>query len=460
VTFTLRPFQSEMIHDARQAFTHGAQSVLIQAPTGAGKTVIASAVLDAAAKKGKRSWFIVHRRELVGQAVRTFEEAGVPVGVVAAGSRLTPDKAVQVCSIGSLMRRIDLLPGPDFLCWDECHHCVSATWSAIHRRFASARHLGLTATPERLDGHGLRGHFETMVAGPSTRWLIEAGYLAPFRYFAAPRIALDAVGTVAGEFNRGQLAAELDKPSITGDAVSHYLRVAPGKRAVVFAVTRVHSRNIVDAFLAAGIPAAHVDGETPMRERDAAVTAFREGRIQVLSNVDLFGEGFDLPSLEVAILLRPTQSLALFLQQVGRALRTSPGKSEAIILDHASNVRMHGLPDDERVWSLDGREKRSVGAVVVRICPDCFAAIPAGRRTCDECGAEFPESEGKEIKAVEGELEEVDREALKRARKDEQRSAQTYEQLVALGRRRGYRGAEMWARHVLMARGRRHHRAG
>jgi DNA repair protein RadD len=454
--FTLHPFQQQLVDTAAGHLAAGARSVLIQAPTGAGKTVITSSIFDRSITKGRRSWFIVHRRELVLQAVRTFEEAGVPTGVVAAGWPMHPGRPVQVCSVGSLRGRLRHLMPPDLVVWDECHHCAAKTWGDLHAALPKARHVGLTATPERLDGAGLGDYFDEMVVGPSTAWLIENKYLAPFRYFAAPKLVLDNVATTAGDYNKGQLAAAIDKPAITGDAVSHYLRVAPGRRAVAFAVKIEHSRHIVESFLAAGVPACHVDGETPTHERDRAVAAFRAGEIKVLSNVDLFGEGFDLPALEVAILLRPTKSLGLYLQQVGRALRTSPGKTEAIILDHASNVGVHGMPDDERGWALTSgrRQKKGVAGPSVRICEDCFAAVNSRNLVCPECGCVFP-AEEREINEVAGDLQEVSqeaRDALRRERNREQAAAKTFDELLAIGKRRGYRNPAAWARILIQAR--------
>lgn len=455
MAYTLHNFQSEMVDRARTVISGGAKSVILHAPTGAGKTVMASSILESAARKGRRSWFIVHRRELVGQAVRTFTEASVEVGIVAAGSPLTPERPVQVCSIGSLSRRMDSLAQPDLVVWDECHHCVATTWATIHQRLPDAVHVGLTATPERLDGAGLRPHFGEMVSGPTTKWLIDHNYLVPFRYFAAPAISLAGVSRTAGDYDRGDLARVMDKPSITGDAVAHYLRVAPGRRAVVFAVNRAHSKAIVEAFKQSGVAAYHVDGTTPTAERDAAVSAFRSGELDLLSNVDLFGEGFDLPALEVAILMRPTQSLALFLQQVGRALRTSPDKEKAIILDHASNCRMHGLPDVDRDWSLDGKKGRQGVAVSVRLCDECFAAIPAGAPCCPECGCVFTVEPKEDIATVKGELEEITpetREFMRRNAAREQAQARTHGELVALAIRRGYARPDGWAWNVLRSR--------
>lgn len=260
-----------------------------------------------------------------------------------------------------------------------------------------------------------------------------------------------------GDFKRDELNAAVDKPTITGDAIKHYMKLASGKRAVVFCVSIEHSKHVVSQFQAAGIPSAHVDGETPTEERDDAIQRFSRGDIKVLSNVELFGEGFDLPSLEVAILLRPTQSLGLYLQQVGRSLRPYPGKEFALILDHAGNCSRHGLPDEERSWSLEGHEgarKTSETSESVKICPKCFAAQFPGRTYCAFCGTTF-EVKYRQVESVEGNLTEVDLDQLRRIKRSEQGRCSTLEDLVELGKKRGYKFPYRWAKFLFQARQRR-----
>src|SRR5690606_7764328 len=173
-----------------------------------------------------------------------------------------PGEMVQVCSVMSLANRLHLLPKPDMIVWDECHHITAGSWRKIRERHAGAFHIGLSATPQRLDGAGLGEYFETMILGPTTRWLIDNGHLSDFVYYAPSTPNLDKVHTRAGDYATGELAAEMDKPSITGDALKHYQRLSPGKRAVVFAVNIEHSRHIAAQFQQAGIPSAHIDGTT------------------------------------------------------------------------------------------------------------------------------------------------------------------------------------------------------
>lgn len=453
----LRPYQVDIINEARALMTSGNKSVIIQSPTGSGKTLLTADMLGAAADKGMTSWFVVHRRELIKQSMRTFADVGIPHGVVAAGFMGDPMHKIQIASVQTLARRHHRLRPPSLIVWDECHHVAAKSWSDIHAAFPKAYHIGLTATPERLDGKGLGKWFSAMVHGPAVTWLVERGFLVPYKLFAPSKIDLSDVRVRMGDYDKPGMILAVDKPKIIGDAIEHYQKHAPGKRAVVFCASIKHSKHVVNLFNEAGIPAAHVDGETDTIVRDEAVRRFERGEIKILSNVELFGEGFDLPALEVAILLRPTKSLGLYLQQVGRSLRPSPnsGKQAALILDHAGNCERHGLPDEERAWSLAGRAGsggRDGTPVGIRTCPKCYAVQRPGSANCRFCGALLP-VKSREIQEQEGELVEVDKDAMRRRQaKRQQGRADSLEDLVALGRERGYRRPFLWAKHVFNAR--------
>lgn len=451
---TLRPYQQRIIDESRAAYARRLRAVLLCLPTGGGKTVTASTIVHGASSKGNVTWWLTHRRELVSQASQTFHSLGIPHGTVMSGHVSNPHAMVQVASVQTIIRRLDSLPPPDLIVFDEAHHIGSQSWQDIFNRFPRARVLGLTATPWRLDGMGLGNFFEEMVIGPTVAELIDAGSLSPYRLFAPGTPDLSGVGTVAGDFSRSALSAAMDKPQIVGDAIGHYRRLCSGKRAVAFAAGVENSKRIAMQFREAGIMAEHVDGSMTVEERDAAVQRFRAGHTLVLSNADLFGEGFDVPAIEAAILLRPTKSLSLHLQQVGRALRPCEGKTEAIILDHAGNSLTHGLPDDEREWDLADREKRSRKAPAefpVRQCEECFFVYrPAPR--CPQCGHAV-EIKAREIEVVEGTLQEVARDAAKRTARKEESQCETLADWQELARRRGYKMG--WAMHRWQARQRR-----
>jgi DNA repair protein RadD len=444
-----------MIAEARALVQGGARSILIQSPTGSGKTVMVAKMLHHAASKGYPAWFNVHRRELVKQSVFTLcDSAGMDVGVVAAGFPGDRHQRVQVCSIGSLRTRVDRLEAPKLIIWDEAHHLAAKSWGSLHAQFPAALHIGLTATPQRLDGRGLRQFFQHMILGPSVAELIDTGYLCPYVLYAPPPPKLDTVHKVAGDYNRKELSAAMEGSSVTGDVIAHYQKRCASMRMVLFAWSVESSMMLAERFRSAGISAAHVDGDTEARQRDDAIDSFKRGDIKVLCNVDLFGEGFDVPAIEAVALLRPTQSLGLYLQQVGRALRILPGKAKAVILDHAGNSSRFGLPDDPREWSLDGidKKKRDDDAIPLRVCPKCFAALRVHLRVCSECGHAF-EVQAREIEQLDGELEEIDTKQLEREQRlREQGQARTLEDLIKIGELRGYKNPAKWAGAVYGAR--------
>lgn len=436
----LRDYQQQIVTDCRAAFREGERKVTVQLATGGGKTVLGSFMVHGASQRGMTCWWLVHRRELISQASRTFTDMGIGHGVIAGGYATDPFARVQVGSIQTVARRLEQLAPPDMIVFDETHHIGAAQWSDVFARFPDAYVLGLTATPWRLDGRGLGTWYGRMISGPSVAELIQRGSLSPYRLFAPSAPDMTQVETQAGDYKQRQLAAIMDKPSITGDAVQHYSQLCAGKRAVAFAVSIEHSQHIAAQFRLAGIPAEHVDGTMDLSERDAAVARFVRGETLILSNAELFGEGFDVPAIEAAVLLRPTKSLSLYLQQVGRALRPAPGKDRAIILDHAGNSLTHGLPDDPREWSLEDRPKRRGSAKSdspVRQCLKCFR-VYRPQPKCPGCGHQTAATP-REIEQREGQLIEVQREEQAQQRRMEERDCHTLADWQQLARERGYK---------------------
>lgn len=457
MTLQLRDYQLEMLDRARDEIRAGHRAVLVQAPTGSGKTALASTMIGNAIERKHRVWFVVHRRELLRQSVDALVNYGLPrPGVVAGQAPMDIVAPIQVCSVMTLARRLDRLPPPTMIVWDEAHHLAAGTWKKVFQRHRKVLHVGLTATPTRLDGRGLSGFFTALVDGPSPSWLIENGWLSPFRYFSVPSFTVDpaAVRSAGSDFNREDLVEQLSGSTITGDAVSHYLKYAAGRRAIAFEVLVERSQKLAARFREAGVPAAHVDADTPANERDRAMAELKAGKLKVLCNVDLFGEGVDVPTVEAVILCRPTQSLTLYLQQVGRGLRPAPGKDCCIILDHVGNIDRHGSPDSDREWSLHGKEqgkrKESDGGGV-RQCRECLAMSPASMEKCLYCGEPFVKA-ARIINEEEGQLTEIDVARMRKVAKREQAMAQDLDALINLGRMRGYKRPETWARYVLQAR--------
>lgn len=452
----LRPYQTALIDDARALMNQGVRSILIQAATGAGKTALTAHMLKTAASKGMKAWFVVHRIELLEQSVDAFVKVGCNVGIISSKHQSNTLLPIQVCGVQTLVNRMQSMPMPQLVVYDECHHMRAATWERVRAHTASAFTVGLTATPCRLDGKGLGTHFSTMISGPSVEWLMANGYLANYKLFAPQGFDTTGLRKSMGEYVRSETEARIDKPSIVGDVVSHYKKYAAGTQAIAFAVTVKHSKHLRDAFIAAGIIAEHLDGETPQKERYEIMARFRAGTIKVLTNVELFGEGLDVPGIQTVILARPTASFSWYRQMVGRGLRPAPGKTHAIIIDAVRNCERHGLPDDPAEFSLkDGLIKNKKEGPSVRICRNCFAANESKEKVCTQCGAPLISKDGpkREVKTVSGELTEVDLNALRMQRKKEQATAQTEADLIELGKERGYKRPHLWARHVIRARG-------
>lgn len=450
----LRDYQQRVIDDVRDRLKAGIRSILIQLPTGGGKTVLTAKMIGTAAAKDYRAWFTVHRRELIRQSTRTFHQVGIPHGLIAADAVMDIRRRVQIASIQTLVRRLERLAPPDLIVWDECHHLAAGTWARIYAEYPDAIHIGLSATPERLDGAGLAPFFQEMVHGPSVRELIDNGYLSPFRMFSMPSVNMDGADHKGGDFKRQDVIERMEKSTVIGDAVSHYVRHAMGRRGIAFECSIERSERLAEQFRAAGVPALHVDGNTDSTIRDRAMRDLEAGHLKILTNVDLFGEGVDVPAIEVIHCLRPTDSLGLWLQQCGRGLRPSPGKDHCVIFDHAGNLQRHGPPDLDREWTLAGHkdDKRGKGeGPGPRQCPSCFAMNAPAALVCLECRKPFP-VQAREIEQVEGDLQEVEVAAMRRQAAHEQSMAEDYQSLVQLGRIRGYRNPEGWAEHV--ARGR------
>lgn len=452
MALALRDYQERLYEQAREIRRQGVTSFVVQSPTGSGKTVWVANLLMNCNQRGFCAWFLVHRRELIKQSIATLDEAGLPAGVVAAGFPPNANLKTQVCSVQSLARRQFQLPKPDLIVFDECHHIASNTWAAIYASHPEAVKIGLTATPQRLDGTGLSKWFERMICGPSTAELIRLGWLAPYRLFAPGRPDMSTVATVAGDFNKKQVDDVMSHSTVIGDAVSHYKKYVDGRRAIVFMWSVAASIDMAQKFNDAGIPAAHIDGGTDERTRDRTIKLFREGAIRILTNVDIVSEGFDLPACDAGFFLRPTKSLTLWLQQIGRTLRPAPGKT-AYLFDHAGNTRRLGLPDDEREWTLEGlrkKAKKKDDKEKVRVCPECNETYPLHIRQC-RCGYVFIVPRVMDHDE-EAELAEINADEIRRQRAWDQSQADSLEKLVAFAVSKGYKHPHAWARHVLRAR--------
>ena len=461
---TLRPYQNNAVADVRNCYVANYRAPLLVLPTGGGKTIVFAHIAATSAARGKRVVILVHRIELLRQTYEKLQQAGVRVGLI--NPNYTPDitAPVQVASVQTLGRRLDFLRAfnPDLIVIDEAHHATAGTWRKCIEEVPTARILGVTATPCRGDGKGLGiqagGIFDQLVLGPSVQQLIDMGFLVkPIVYAPAERLDLSGIKIKMGDYDKHEIEIRVDKPTITGDAVAHYRKLCSGAPAVVFCISIRHAEHVASEFRVAGYRAHAVDGSMDDDQRKRILAGLGNGQVQVVCSCDLISEGTDIPAIACAILLRPTQSTGLYLQQVGRALRPSPGKPHAIILDHVGNCLIHGMPEDDREWDLEGikKKKKRKGddgpTIPVRQCPSCYAMHhPAP--LCPVCGHQY-EVDDRNVQQVDGELTQITPEQAMAIRKQQKRQvaqAQTLEDLLRIEKERGYKAG--WANHVYRAR--------
>jgi DNA repair protein RadD len=465
--YNARPYQIEAENNVYSAWRQY-KNVLLSLPTGAGKTFIFSRILR---NHIGPSCAIAHRQELISQMSVALAREGVFHRIITKEKSLVSlcsslhlsevgkryyDAAAPCALVGikTLNNQADMLRawGKTLPLWimDEAHHILKQNeWGVVSDIFPNARGLGVTATPERTDGKGLgadfEGVFNILINGPCGRQLIDAGYLTDYTVYGLPsNIDLSDVRTGKdGDYTAPSLKIAVRRSRIVGDVVAHYKRLANGLLGITFATDIETAGDIRDQFRAAGIPAEMVHAGTPDRERISTIRKFKNSDILQLINVDLFGEGFDLPAVQVVSFARPTQSYGLYVQQFGRGLRimippelmavwdsftneqrhafiAASIKPRATIIDHVGNVLCHGLPDYPRKWSLASREKCSrekrMDEEPIKICtnPTCNQAYSKFLRQCPFCGNVPIPAARSSPDFVDGDLLELDKEALSR----------------------------------------------
>lgn len=465
----LRDYQEMLIAGIRDAFASN-RRVLAVAPTGSGKTVAFAYITASAAAKGNLVYIVAHRAEIVAQISVALDAFGVRHGRIQPGHTMTDDP-VQVAMIQTLARRIDKIQPPKLLVVDEAHHATSATYTTVTAAWPTVKILGVTATPARLDGRGLGTEFDAMVIGPTVADLIAAGHLAKFRYLAPPQQAdMSHMRTSMGDYNISDMAEAMDKATITGDAVAHYRGHLAPRPAIAFCITVAHAEHVAEQFRAAGYRAASVDGKMDRAERLDRIQGIGNGKYHILTSCELISEGVDVPVVAGAIILRPTKSMAMFLQQIGRVLRPKADGADAVILDHVGNVNRHGMPDADRVWTLDGKKKKPKDPSVAtcEVCFRAFASDRPGWKKLAKCPNSIPPA-GCILEIVEaeprappehvaGQLEQITntpawaggRNIATEPLGKVLQFAGTEAQLKALAKARGYHHG--WTRHILAAR--------
>jgi superfamily II DNA or RNA helicase len=408
---TLRPYQQKADAEVVEAWRAGKKRVLLQLPTGGGKTVMFNHRAAVAANKGKRVLIIADRRELIQQAwQRLWQASGIHAGIIMSGHPAVYQLPVQIASIQTLNRR-NFPPNMDIVIIDEARGSVSDSYKPIFDFYKDSYFLGVDATPIRTNGQGFDHLYDHMVQGPTIKELEEMGSLVPSRPFINPldpRL-LDKIKLTAGDYNEKQLSEMMSNQQMTADLVASKIKHAPGLKTIVFAVSIEHSKLIIEQYRRAGITAVHVDGEMPTPEREQIFKAYKNGKYEVLCNVGIACYGFDEPSIRCVQLARPTKSLALYLQQIGRGTRPFPGKDAYILLDHANCVIEHGMPSTDRKWTLKGKKKEKAKPRQFKIKVGDEEKIVGAR--------DFPEQ-------MEGvELQEVDEVTIRMAEFDSMKQA-------------------------------------
>lgn len=424
----LRNYQEEMIEKARETLRAGKKRIIIHASCGAGKTIIAAAIVSSALEKNKKVLFLVHLRELAYQAMERFSDFGIgdEVGIIMAGEEPHLDKPVQIASIQTYIRRLNLeeqaynpwFHKADLVIYDECQESISKTRKAILEIYKKDTIiLGLTATPCRADGRGLGEIYEEIVPCINIKELTELKYLVPTIYYGCKeKPDLKNIPNVAGDYNKKVLGERVDIPKLIGDIYDNWARIAIERQTVIFATNVKHSKHIKDLFERRGIKIEHVDAHTPEDERRDILNRFKSGDIQVVTNCAIYGQGADFPWVSCIVLAKPSKSYGKYIQMAGRGSRPSAGKDNTIIIDHAGLVLHpdgnpnHGFLDDEVYWTLNGKEtawKKKVERKKEKKIFECemCRTMHSGKR-CPGCGFEI-ESWGRKIETTNDELVEI-----------------------------------------------------
>lgn len=404
ISIKLREYQTELINNIRASVREGHRAIVSVLGCGGGKSVIQAEISRSATAKRNRVLFLVHRQELCQQISNTFSAQGVDMALCS------------VSMVQTVSRHIDRILTPQLIITDEAHHSTANTYTKIYQAFPNALLLGFTATPCRLNSGGLGEVFDDLITSVSTQWLIENKYLSPYKYYSIPLADTEKLHIRAGEFKAEEVSALIENKAVYSGAVEQYLKLANGKKAIVYCPSVKASKETAEEFNRNGIRAAHLDGTSSKEEREKVIESFRAGKYYILSNADLFSEGFDDKDIECTILLRPTMSLTVFIQQSMRCMRYKEGKI-ALIIDCVGNVFRHGLPDDDREWSLLPKAKQET-TVKIRECPQCYAVYSPSLERCPYCGfMAVKEVIHKNKKTVSVDLVEVRRqEELKNTR--------------------------------------------
>jgi len=455
----LRDYQNETIQKARESIMAGNKRIIIQANCGAGKTIIAASIVSSALEKGKKVIFLVHFRQLAYQAMERFTDFGIgdEVGMIMSGEDSYLGRPVQIISIQTYARRLKLdelehnkwFKEADIVIYDECHSSLAKTRKAILDLYKdTAIIIGLTATPCRGDQRGLGEIYEDIVSCSNINELTELGYLVPAVYYGATKLPdLKNIKITAGDYNQKELGKRVDKAKLVGDILENWLRIASDRQTVIFATNVKHSQHIKTVFEKHGISIEHIDAHTIEEDRQDILRRFRDGDVQIVTNIGVFCEGADFPWASCVVLAKPSKSYGRFIQMAGRGIRPYHDKENCILIDHAGLIKNHGFLDDEVEWSLGGKEKawekkRKKTEKPPLTCDQCQHIFKG--RSCPKCGYEI-KNYGKKIETIEAELQEITKNKKKKTFTMEEKMR--FMQMAEYQRRsKGY--AKGWSAHL------------
>lgn len=439
MSHVLRDYQHRALDELRGELRAGRRRLILQLATGGGKTSIAAEMIRCALDKGKRAMFVADRIKLIDQASDRLDAEGIPHGVIQGDHWRTDfSKPAQVASVQTIARR--KIPDFDLVIIDEAHVLYKGHLD-LFKRWDNVPMIGLSATPW---ARGLGKYFHGNVVGATTRELIDLGFLVEPRVFAPSSPDLHGVQIKRGDYDVGQLGTASNKPKLVADIVETWMKHGRGRLTMAFAVNVAHSLAIVESFQRAGVRAEHVDGYMPQEDVKAGFDRLRRGDIEILSSVDLASRGVDIPEVSCGIMARPTKSLMLHVQQVGRLIRAHPGKVDAVVLDHAGNTERLGFVTDDLPTELDDGTKKAKNPEerkepLPKKCPACHAMKPAKAHKCPECGF-APKTQPRGIEQEAGELVEVGRKKGKIATADKK---VLYAELLGYAREKGMKDG--WA---------------
>ncbi len=402
-------FQSNNVDSATDFYDHDGRSLLIQMPTGTGKSLVAREIINRIYTNNNPVYFVTHSKNLLWQFSEHLTDIGLKHGIIAAGHPIIRYK-IQVISVQSLKSRMKLLDEPALLVYEEAHHSTSSQFKDILDYWPNADLLGITATPNRPDGTPLGDLYEELILSPQVSWFIENYYLSDYEYFAPEELDTTGIHRRYGDFVKSEILTRVDKKTIIGNLVDHYNRFAPGLPGIISGVNIKHAEDIRDMFLERGINTQAIHSKMK-GDVKTIIGQLKAGGVKLISFCDMLGEGVSVNGLSALIMGRPTDSLVIFLQQIGRILRAlyaeghdlstlqgrkaameEGGKGKAIIIDPVSNYQRHDLPDDDREWSLTGKLKKDKGKINTKRCPQCLQPTAIATRICPKCGFQWTEA--------------------------------------------------------------------